>query len=233
MRWGSEHLAYNADSKRGRYYYFPVEHMMVELRRLAVGYDENGRLWLLGIANFNSYIKCKNRNPSLETLPDLQPLTTPVGSLVYYWILFGYYWPPLENRVNMDICNNGPFVIASYSDLSTSKEDVVLALRLRSCGVPLIRKEVMRTFDVAGLMECGAVAHGCYLAALDNSGCCVGFYFGRSGECERWRVLVPVGWKMAGSSVLHPAVKMLTLEWRCVDYVAACPNAIWVGAVDC
>ncbi|GMH19398.1 hypothetical protein Nepgr_021239 [Nepenthes gracilis] len=66
--------------------------------------------------------------------PDLQPLTTPVGSLVYYWIFFGYHWPPLENRVNMDICNNGPFVIASYSDLSTSKEDVVLAPRPRSHG---------------------------------------------------------------------------------------------------
>ncbi|GMH18898.1 hypothetical protein Nepgr_020739 [Nepenthes gracilis] len=81
LRWGSEHLAYDADSKRGRYY-CPVEHMMVGLRRLAVGNGENGRLWLLGIANFNSYIKCKTRNPSLETLLDLHPLTTPVGSLV-------------------------------------------------------------------------------------------------------------------------------------------------------
>ncbi|GMH00124.1 hypothetical protein Nepgr_001963 [Nepenthes gracilis] len=33
--------------------------------------------------------------------------------------------------------------IASYSDLSTSKEDIVYALRLRSCGVPLIRKAIM------------------------------------------------------------------------------------------
>ncbi|GMH15610.1 hypothetical protein Nepgr_017451 [Nepenthes gracilis] len=42
------------------------------------------------------------------------------------------------------------------------------------------------TFDIAGLMECGAVAHGCYLAALENSGCCVGCYFGRSGEWSFW-----------------------------------------------
>ncbi|GMH15522.1 hypothetical protein Nepgr_017363 [Nepenthes gracilis] len=43
------------------------------------------------------------------------------------------------------------------------------------------------TFDIAGLMECGAVAHGCYVVALDNSGCCVDCYFGRSaaegGRC--------------------------------------------------
>ncbi|GMH19375.1 hypothetical protein Nepgr_021216 [Nepenthes gracilis] len=64
-------------------------------------------------------------------------------------------WPLLENRINMDVRNNGSFVIASYSDLSTSKEDVVCASRLRSCGVPLIKKAIMRK------SHCGFVPQPC------------------------------------------------------------------------
>ncbi|GMH30297.1 hypothetical protein Nepgr_032140 [Nepenthes gracilis] len=44
----------------------------------------------------------------------------------------------------------------------------------------------------------------------------------------RWRVLVPVGWTLAGPFVLHPTVLMLTLKWRSVDYVAVCPVDIWL-----
>ncbi|GMH13255.1 hypothetical protein Nepgr_015096 [Nepenthes gracilis] len=126
LRWVSEYLAYDADYQRGRYY-CPVEHMIMGLRRLAFGNGESGRLWLLGIANFNSYIKCKTQNPSLETLLDLHPLTIPVGSLVLSLNLGSSLqakntttvtgdlcsWPLLENRINMDVRNNGSYVTAS------------------------------------------------------------------------------------------------------------------------
>ncbi|GMH02166.1 hypothetical protein Nepgr_004005 [Nepenthes gracilis] len=50
------------------------------------------------------------------------------------------------------------------------------------CSLTGYRPAAKGTFDIAGLMECGAVAHGYYVAALDNSSCCVGCYFSWSEE---------------------------------------------------
>ncbi|XP_014511274.1 protein SMAX1-LIKE 3 [Vigna radiata var. radiata] len=62
-------------------YYSSVEHMVMELKKLIIGNGENGRLWLMGIANFRTYMKGKACHPSLETIWDLHPFTVPVGSL--------------------------------------------------------------------------------------------------------------------------------------------------------
>ncbi|KAK4359902.1 hypothetical protein RND71_022131 [Anisodus tanguticus] len=82
LRWVSEFWTKYGEQQRNISYYFPVEHMIMEISRLlnsAVG--ENGRLWLIGIASFQTYTKCKTGHPSLQTLWDLYPLTIPVGSL--------------------------------------------------------------------------------------------------------------------------------------------------------
>ena len=62
-------------------YYCSVEHMVMELKKLVSGSGENIRLWLMGIANFKTYMKCKICHPSLETIWELHPFTIPVGSL--------------------------------------------------------------------------------------------------------------------------------------------------------
>nr|KYP73617.1 hypothetical protein KK1_006261 [Cajanus cajan] len=62
-------------------YYCSVEHMVMELKRLISGSGENGRLWLMGIATFRTYMKGKTCNPSLETIWDLHSFTVPVASL--------------------------------------------------------------------------------------------------------------------------------------------------------
>ncbi|KAG2403217.1 Protein SMAX1-LIKE 3 [Vigna angularis] len=62
-------------------YYSSVEHMVMELKKLIGGNGENGRLWLMGIATFRTYMKGKACHPSLETIWDLHPFTVPVGSL--------------------------------------------------------------------------------------------------------------------------------------------------------
>ncbi|XP_061354662.1 protein SMAX1-LIKE 3-like [Gastrolobium bilobum] len=62
-------------------YYCSVEHMVMELKKLISGNGESGRLWLMGIATFRTYMKCKICHPSLETILQLQPFTIPVGSL--------------------------------------------------------------------------------------------------------------------------------------------------------
>ncbi|XP_006346003.1 uncharacterized protein [Solanum tuberosum] len=57
-------------------------YMILELSRLLCGeMSENGRLWLMGIASFPTYTKCKTGCPSLQTLWDLHPLTLPDVSL--------------------------------------------------------------------------------------------------------------------------------------------------------
>ncbi|KAK7344719.1 hypothetical protein VNO77_14679 [Canavalia gladiata] len=60
--------------------YCSVEHMVMELKKLISGNGENGRLWLMGIATFRSYMKCKACHPSLETIWELHPFTVPVGT---------------------------------------------------------------------------------------------------------------------------------------------------------
>ncbi|GFY97948.1 double Clp-N motif-containing P-loop nucleoside triphosphate hydrolases superfamily protein [Actinidia rufa] len=61
--------------------YSPVEHMIVELGRLVCGIDERERFWLMGIATFQTYMRCRSGHPNLETVWGLHPLTIPEGSL--------------------------------------------------------------------------------------------------------------------------------------------------------
>lgn len=59
--------------------YCPVEHMIVELGRLACGTGE--RFWLMGIATFETYRRCRSGQPSLEIAWGLHPVTIPEASL--------------------------------------------------------------------------------------------------------------------------------------------------------
>ncbi|KAK9735134.1 hypothetical protein RND81_04G185700 [Saponaria officinalis] len=79
LRWVSEYWAYYGEQRR--HYYCAMEHLVMGLRRLVFGNVEFGRLWLMGVASFSTYLKCKLGNPSLETLLDLHPLTIPHGTL--------------------------------------------------------------------------------------------------------------------------------------------------------
>lgn len=80
LRWVAEYRT--SPTVQNRSYYCPVEHMVNELGKLVVcGSGENGRFWLMGIATFQAYKRCKNGNPSLESVLGLQPVTIPSGSL--------------------------------------------------------------------------------------------------------------------------------------------------------
>ncbi|XP_022993770.1 protein SMAX1-LIKE 3-like [Cucurbita maxima] len=66
-----------------RSHYSPVEQLIMELKTLIFhGNNEGfGRFWVMGIATFQIYMKCKAGRPSLESLWSLQPLAVPAGSL--------------------------------------------------------------------------------------------------------------------------------------------------------
>ncbi|XP_047976317.1 protein SMAX1-LIKE 3-like [Salvia hispanica] len=62
---------------RSNVFYSPVEYMIMELSRLVCG-SGGDRLWLMGVATFQTYAKCTAGRPSLQTLWSLHPLTLPL-----------------------------------------------------------------------------------------------------------------------------------------------------------
>ncbi|XP_019187514.1 PREDICTED: protein SMAX1-LIKE 3 [Ipomoea nil] len=61
--------------------YCSVEHMIMEIGRLICSFGEHGMLWLLGIATFQTFMRCKTGHHSLESVWGLHPTTVPAGSL--------------------------------------------------------------------------------------------------------------------------------------------------------
>ncbi|KAK4432615.1 protein SMAX1-LIKE 3 [Sesamum alatum] len=79
LKWISD---YRVSLEQEKNYYCSVEHMIMEIGRLVWGIGEiNGRFWLMGIATFQTYMRCRNGYHSLETVWGLHPLTIPANSL--------------------------------------------------------------------------------------------------------------------------------------------------------
>ncbi|TYG84890.1 hypothetical protein ES288_A13G008300v1 [Gossypium darwinii] len=79
LKWVSEFWSTYGEQRRN--YYSPVEHIIMELRRLVSGTKETGKLFLMGIATFRTYMKCKTGQASLESIWELYPLTISADSL--------------------------------------------------------------------------------------------------------------------------------------------------------
>lgn len=80
LKWTSEYRA-SSSGDHGRGYYCPVEHMIMEIGKLVCGIGENGKFWLMGIATFQTYMRCQSGHPSLETIWGIHPHTIPADSL--------------------------------------------------------------------------------------------------------------------------------------------------------
>lgn len=80
LKWVADYRA-NYGEKRIISYYCSVEHMIMEIGRLVCNFCENEKFWLVGIATFQSYMRCKSGNNSLESIWGLHPVTLPSGSL--------------------------------------------------------------------------------------------------------------------------------------------------------
>ncbi|XP_019178057.1 PREDICTED: protein SMAX1-LIKE 4-like isoform X1 [Ipomoea nil] len=57
--------------------YNPVDHLVAEIGRLL---SSCTKVWLVGTANFQTYIKCQMRQPPLDLLWALQPVSVPSGA---------------------------------------------------------------------------------------------------------------------------------------------------------
>ncbi|PKI43024.1 hypothetical protein CRG98_036602 [Punica granatum] len=82
MQGVSEYWSSYVEQRRSYYCSSNLEYLVLELKKLVCGFGEsNRRIWLMGIATFRTYMKCKSGHPSLESIWDLHPLTVPAGSL--------------------------------------------------------------------------------------------------------------------------------------------------------
>ncbi|KAG0483539.1 hypothetical protein HPP92_011623 [Vanilla planifolia] len=85
LSWASECMSKCGEKKKG--FHCPMETAFREIGKLACGECfegeaiDNRNLWLISLANYTTYIRCRNGEPSLETLLGLHPLTVPAGSL--------------------------------------------------------------------------------------------------------------------------------------------------------
>lgn len=102
LKWVSDFWSTYGEERRN--YYCPVEHMIMELKGMVAGIGESGRLWLLGLATFQTFMRCKTGCPSLENLWELHPLITPVGSLSLTLSLESN----LQAQVRSKVSNNVP-----------------------------------------------------------------------------------------------------------------------------
>ncbi|ONK77548.1 uncharacterized protein A4U43_C02F7730 [Asparagus officinalis] len=86
LQWAAEYRA-TALEENGRGYYCPVEHIIMEIRSLVCGGFGGesgligGRFWVMGIATYKTYVKCRVGSPSLEAVLGLHPITIPATSL--------------------------------------------------------------------------------------------------------------------------------------------------------
>ncbi|KAL4376523.1 hypothetical protein GQ457_02G018870 [Hibiscus cannabinus] len=77
LKWISEFWTTYDDQRRN---YYRVEHIIM-LKRLMSGTKESGKLFLVGIATFRTYMKGKTCHPSLESIWQLYPLIISADSL--------------------------------------------------------------------------------------------------------------------------------------------------------
>ncbi|KAF2289653.1 hypothetical protein GH714_037723 [Hevea brasiliensis] len=83
LKWVGEYRTCSTSEQGWSSYLCPMEQMIMELGKLVfgIGDQNNGKFWLMGIATFQTYMKCKSGHPSLESIWGLHPITIPAGSL--------------------------------------------------------------------------------------------------------------------------------------------------------
>ncbi|KAH7855384.1 hypothetical protein Vadar_024227 [Vaccinium darrowii] len=78
LKWTVETRVVKSDSGG----YDPVDHLVAGIGRLVSEYSNlNTRVWLMGTANYETYIKCQMKQPSLEIQWSLQAVSVPSGGL--------------------------------------------------------------------------------------------------------------------------------------------------------
>lgn len=79
LKWTVDDHVYG-DEREGKY--SPVDHLVAEIGRLLCEYSSsNMKVWLMATANYQTYMKCQMKQPSLEIQWALQAVSVPSGGL--------------------------------------------------------------------------------------------------------------------------------------------------------
>ena len=65
--------------------------MIMEIGRLVWGIGEMERFWVMGIATFHTYMRCRDGYNSLQSVWGLYPLTIPVDTLAFTLVSHRYF----------------------------------------------------------------------------------------------------------------------------------------------
>lgn len=81
LKWAVEEAHVRGEGVLG--YYSPVEHLIAEVGRLLSDFSScsNSKVWLMGVANYQTYMKCQMKTPPLEMQWSLQAVAVPSGGL--------------------------------------------------------------------------------------------------------------------------------------------------------
>ncbi|KAI3447396.1 hypothetical protein Pfo_004061 [Paulownia fortunei] len=124
LKWISD---YRVSLDQERSYYCSVEHMIMELGRLVWGIGEIERFWLMGIATFQTYMRCRTGYHSLETVWGLHPVTIPANSLGFSLVSerdeqIDARHRKAENRSSQLLLTNGEVNLSCCADCSAKFE---------------------------------------------------------------------------------------------------------------
>ncbi|KAK6139797.1 hypothetical protein DH2020_026473 [Rehmannia glutinosa] len=85
LKWTVDH---SGDDERelGNNVYSPVDHLIAEIGKMVSWYNNNSsssntRVWLMAIANYQTYMKCQMKQPPLDVHWSLQAVSVPSGGL--------------------------------------------------------------------------------------------------------------------------------------------------------
>ncbi|GFP96031.1 chaperone protein clpb1 [Phtheirospermum japonicum] len=123
FKWISDYRVSLGEERR---YYCSVEHVIMEIGRLVWGIGEVDKFWLMGIADFKTYMRCRNNNNSnnnsLENVWGLHPVTIPANTLGFSLVNESEREEQIVPR-NGSMLTNGDVKLSCCADCSGKFED--------------------------------------------------------------------------------------------------------------
>lgn len=169
INWVFEYRA--GSRQQGRGYYCPVEHMILEIGRLISGIGENGRFCVMGIATFQTYMRCRNGYPSLQTVWGLHPFTIPVGNLSLSLIAdSGLQNEPTKKTDNGSSWRSTEGDKEKSPDCLAEPSSVIFDIRVRSLPSSTCNSDSSTSSLPAWLQQCKSESKG---VTSDDQDCVV------------------------------------------------------------
>ncbi|XP_022857210.1 protein SMAX1-LIKE 4-like isoform X1 [Olea europaea var. sylvestris] len=100
--------------------YNPVDHLVAEMGKLISWFNNSStRVWLMAIANYQTYMKCQMKQPPLDLQWDLQPVSFPSGGL---GLSLNAATSVRDSKISF---SQNPLIVSEKEPLSAGEQDVL------------------------------------------------------------------------------------------------------------